>query len=140
MILKFKRSNSTYIIYTSSNNLSIDHLKDQLLQSIKLTGGLKLNDNEPVIEDEDDIPVPKSELMEDEPQEELQVAHDAITNVTPDDFKLAIPKDKTALFDNNWIELVDDSSVAKLVFNDYDVIVFAYQDEDFYVTEAVYDE
>ena len=112
-------------------------MKEQIVKSIMLTGGLKLNDSEPLEDDEDDIPVPRSELMEDEPQDD---STNTITNVTTQDLKLAIPKDKTSLFDKNWIELTDDSSLAKLVFNDYDTIVFAYKDEDFYVTEAIYND
>ena len=112
-------------------------MKEQIVKSIMLTGGLKLNDSEPLGEDEDDIPVPKSEFMEDEPQDD---STNTITNVTAQDLKLAIPKDKTSLFDKNWIELENDSSLAKLVFNDYDTIVFAYKDEYFYVTEAIYND
>lgn len=120
------------------------NFKESLSQAIEQSGGLVLG-----MEDEtndlgdDDIEVPKSEYIDNEndmmieEREKPNVADD----ISPDALTLALPKDKTAPYDNEWIEIIDDSSISNLKFNDYDIIAFKHHTDDgFFITEAAYEE
>lgn len=97
-------------------------------------------------EDDLDIEIPKSELI-DEP--ELELSEPTPETLTPapasapliqSKLKLAIAKDKTAPYDNNWVELTTDDQLSAIIFNDYDILAFSYDDEPFHIVEAAYDE
>lgn len=96
------------------------------------------------LDDDDDIVVPKSEYLD----EDDVVVNDAsagadsvkVESVSSDDIRIAVAKDKTTPYANEWLELSDDSMVTSLEFKDYMVLAFAYGDEEFYITEGVYDE
>ncbi|KSA03304.1 uncharacterized protein AC631_00942 [Debaryomyces fabryi] len=150
-IIKFKRNKSTYVLpldLSTKASLSLKNFKASLATSIEQSGGLSLveEDEETNKLDEDDIEVPKSEfidnlendgMMEDNAEDTKNIIHD----LKADDLVLALPKDKTSPYDNNWIEITDDSSISSLQFNDYDIIAFKHVDDDtFFVSEAAYDE
>lgn len=119
-----------------------------MAKAVEQSGGLSLveEDEETNKLDEDGIEVPKSEyidnmendgMMEDNEEDSKNMVQD----VKADDLILALPKDKTSPYDNNWIEITDDSSLSSLKFNDYDVIAFKHVDDDtFFISEAAYDE
>lgn len=143
-ILKLKRAKTTYILTLplapakSTYNL----IKELLVHIINESGGLKPEDEEePKDEDmakDEDIEIPKSEF-EDELGPDSQKPEPGI-NVQLDDLSIALPKDKSAPYDNNWIE-VDEGTLAGVTFTDYDIVAFKYIDDpDFHVVEAAYDE
>lgn len=129
-------------------SLSLKNFKDSLAKSIEQSGGISLveEDEEPNKLDEDDIEVPKSEFInnlenEGMMEENIEDTKNIIQDLKADDLVLALPKDKTSPYDNNWIEITDDSSISSLQFNDYDIIAFKHVDDDtFFIAEAAYDE
>lgn len=90
--------------------------------------------------EKDDIVVPKSEyLTENNNEDEQPNSTNIVKNISPNDIRLAIPKDKTSPYDNEWVEITDDLVFDELTFNDYDILAFAYKTDDrFYVEEATY--
>lgn len=109
--------------------------------------------------DEDNIVVPKSELMEEvEPHheatdvklEEEEAAESKFDvagtrsgqkQVHFEELELAVPRDKTAPYENQWIELTSESDLEPIGFVDYDVVAFRCAgEESFVVVEAAYDD
>lgn len=121
---------------------SINKIKETLCDVISASGGLNLKEVETDGLKEDDIVVPKSEyLTESNDEDEKEDNTDIVKNISPNDIRLAIPKDKTSPYDNEWIEITNDLIFDELTFNDYDIIAFAYKTDDgFYVEEATYNE
>ncbi|KAK6460137.1 hypothetical protein DFJ63DRAFT_338829 [Scheffersomyces coipomensis] len=148
-ILKFKRGRATYVLtfdLSQSKTLTVQVFKQKLAQIIKSSGGLAIEDADPISADldgdqdidEESIPVPKPEFMEDI---EIEDDPNIIKEVNAAELRIAVPKDKASPYDNEWIEISDDSTLASLIFNDYDIIAFAYGEEDtFDVIEAAFEE
>ncbi|KAK6458274.1 uncharacterized protein RJT20DRAFT_126258 [Scheffersomyces xylosifermentans] len=147
-ILKFKRGKTTYVIpfdTSVKSALSLDNLKASLADAIVASGGLELVEKDepqdPIGDDdeidEDDIPVPKSEFEDDM----LEIDDpNVVKDVSAVDIRLAVPRDKTTPYSNDWLE-VDDSALSSIEFNDYDILAFSYGTEDnFNIIEAAYDE
>ncbi|CUM47390.1 unnamed protein product [Debaryomyces tyrocola] len=150
-IIKFKRNKSTYVLPLDLNtkaSLSLENFKSSLAKAIEQSGGISLveEDEETNKLDEDDIEVPKSEYIDNMENDGMMEDNEEdfknmIQDVKADNLILALPKDKTSPYDNNWIEITDDSSISSLKFNDYDVIAFKHVDDDrFFISEAAYDE
>lgn len=147
-IIKFKRNKTTYVAYVDlhlKSQQTVDNLKAHLIDLLNASGGLDLNEPEDDEMDADDIPIPKSEFIDEveiktEPSVDATVPLSKVENVTVSDIRIAIAKDKTAPYANEWIELVDDNTVASIELKDYVIIAFGYGNEDFFITEAVYDE
>ncbi|CCE81673.1 Piso0_002336 [Millerozyma farinosa CBS 7064] len=143
--IKFKRNKVTFVVLldlVSKSSKSINKIKETLCDVISASGGLNLKEVETDGLKEDDIVVPKSEyLTESNDEDEKEDNTDIVKNISPNDIRLAIPKDKTSPYDNEWIEITNDSIFDELTFNDYDIIAFAYKTDDgFYVEEATYNE
>lgn len=132
----------------SKNALTLKYFKESLAESINQSGGLELIEQEQQPDndiDENDIVVPKSEYMDnnetDKMLEDRENSGNVIDEINANDLGLAIPKDKTSPYDNQWIELADDASIGNITFNDYDIIAFRYIDDDeFHIIEAAYEE
>ncbi|KAG2731279.1 hypothetical protein G9P44_005695 [Scheffersomyces stipitis] len=144
-IIKFKRGKYTYVIpieFEAEGAKTLENIKRLLIEAIVASGGLTLIEEDPLPEDEEDldednIPVPKSEYIQDE--EDIDNPN-IISELAPIDIRLAVPKDKTNPYGNEWIEL-DDNKLANIDFNDYDILAFAYgTEESFEVIEAAYEE
>ena len=143
-IIKYKRSKCTYVAYVDlhlKSQQSVSNLVSHLVDILNASGGLQLTEAEDDIE-VDDIPIPKSEYLDDVTVKSESNGGDPVKveTVSSSDIRLAIAKDKTNPYANEWIELTEDSTVASIDLKDYVMLAFAYGDEDFYVTEAVYDE
>lgn len=128
--------------------MSLKNFKASLAKSIEQSGGLSFDKEDEATDklDEDDIEVPKSEYIDNLENDKMADDNEGeskniIQYLKADDLMLALPKDKTSPYDNKWIEITDDSSIANLKFNDYDVIAFKHVEEDaFFISEAAYDE
>ena len=136
--------------FTTKAGKSVDSVKHMLSSMINQSGGLPLADDvERDVEivgedvDEDQIEVPKSEFIDDEEPDVIMKDGPESTSsqvqVTVDQLNIAIPKDKTSPYSNQWIE-VDDSIFKDVTFNDYDILAFAIDDEPFQIVEAAYEE
>lgn len=143
-ILKLKRAKTTYILTLplAPTKSTYNLIKELLVHIINESGGLKPEDegdqDEEMIKDDEDIEIPKSEFA-DELDNDNQKPETGI-NVEIDDLSIALPKDKSAPYDNNWIE-VDEGTLAGVTFTDYDIVAFKYVDDpDFQVVEAAYEE
>lgn len=158
--MKFKCAKVTYVIpidLTTKTARNVNNIKQLLCTMINQSGGLPSSaetgpDFKRDDEDEDLIEVPKSEFIEDDndDNDENNTTGDIAMKeeddnsstsmkVDIDQLKLAIPKDKTAPYSNNWIEL-DNSILQEVALNDYDILAFAIDDELFEIIEAAYDE
>ncbi|XYA01782.1 hypothetical protein QA089_004345 [Meyerozyma guilliermondii] len=143
-ILKLKRAKTTYILTLplAPTKSTYNLIKESLVHIINESGGLKPEDegddtaqDEEMIKDEEDIEIPKSEFTD-----ELGEKPETGINVEIDGLSIALPKDKSAPYDNNWIE-VDEGTLAGVTFTDYDIVAFKYVDDpDFQVVEAAYEE
>lgn len=132
------------------NSSTIENFVTTLIQVIEQSGGLLLLDNEvaavgdDVEINEDDIEIPQSEFIDgDEETSSKNLTEDEserILTLSSEDIKIAVPKDKTNPYSNNWIEISSDADLSSLVFNDYDIISFSYSGEPFTVVEAAYEE
>lgn len=115
---------------------------EQLAHIINESGGLVEQDennvNTQVLKDEDDdIEIPASEFADE--QNEITKSEPGKT-VVSEELSIALPKDKSAPYDNNWIE-VDDATLSGITFADYDILAFKHVDDaDFQVIEAAYEE
>lgn len=147
-ILKFKRHRCTYTLpftFPNKSSITVDHLVTQLIDAINNSGGLLLEDKDDASYDneinEDDIEVPKSELIDDDGDVKLEEgSDDNKKSVTKNEVSIAIPKDKSSPYDNQWIP-IDDANLKDLIFNDYDILAFKYvNDGDFEVIEAAYED
>lgn len=116
---------------------------------IEQSGGIHLVEDE--TNEADDIEIPKSEFIDEDDQIEVPKSEFAenvddeaddnkVFKIAPEDIRIAVPKDKSSPYANEWIELFKDSDLSSLVFNDYDIIAFAYLEEPFNVVEAAYEE
>ncbi|KAK6203417.1 uncharacterized protein RJT21DRAFT_27126 [Scheffersomyces amazonensis] len=154
-ILKFKRGRATYVFpidLQQSKAQTLENFKSLLSKAINASGGLSIVDDEPipVDEDEDDeeanipIPIPKPEYMEDidiDTDDNSNSNPNIIKKVESSQLRLAIPKDKSSPYENEWIELLDDTTLSSIIFNDYDILAFAYGNDDpFDVIEAAFEE
>lgn len=148
-ILKLKRAKTTYLLTLplAPTKSTYNLIKELLVHIINESGGLKPEDegndqdmakDEEMVKDDEDIEIPKSEFA-DELGDDNQTPETGI-NVEIDDLSIALPKDKSAPYDNNWIE-VDEGTLAGVTFTDYDIVAFKYVDDpDFQVVEAAYEE
>ncbi|RLV96556.1 hypothetical protein JA1_000040 [Spathaspora sp. JA1] len=136
-ILKFKSSQITYTIPFLTIT-SLEQFKQELADAINNSGGIQ--PDEPVREqqqevddeDEENIPVPKSEFIEEDDEQEQVL-------VKIEQLRIAVPRDLSAPYDNQWLEL-DDSSLSKIKFKDYNILAFSVNDEPFEIVEAAYEE
>lgn len=98
------------------------------------------NEEPDALDEEDEIDVPKSDYMEEvDIKEESDKAPKKAVDMS--EITLAIPKDKAAPYDNQWIELTDDLTFDLIKFSDYDLIAFKYvDDEAFVIIEANYED
>lgn len=135
-VIKFKRGKSTYVIPLDlSKNKKMKDFKSSLASMINESGGLS-NDDDDMDQDQDlDIEVPQSELID----QETQTVNPQTITVSDKELKIATPKDKTNPYSNQWIE-IDEAILDELSFNDYDILAFATQEEEFHVIEAAYEE
>lgn len=148
MILKFKRQKVTYVIPIDLNNKANKSLKSfqaLLCNMINQTGGLQANETDDSPMDEDNIEVPKSDFLGDEDEEIDVPKSEFIDNIdekpiiTEKQIKLAIPKDRTQPYNNEWEE-INDSILAEIQFKDYDILAFAIDDEQFEIIEPAFEE
>lgn len=129
---------------------SVEKFKQLLCTMINQSGGLPLVDEPEQELEEDDIEIPKSEFIDEEPEPEPETgdvimkeddtetsANNAL--VTAQQLSIAIPKDKTSPYSNQWIPL-DDSILKEVSFNDYDILAFGIDDEPLQIVEAAYEE
>lgn len=122
-ILKFKKGKSTYTLPVSLEELGAPRLAavvDKLVDVINQSGGLK-------DDDDDDIDIPESDFAPEAP------------SLSADRVSVAVPKDKSAPYDNQWIAL-DEDTFEELVWADYDVLAFRCGDEDFHIVEPNYED
>lgn len=158
-LLKFKRNKATYVLPIDlhlKSQLKVKNFVTHLVKAINNSGGLLIEESviEGEGEDDNDIPIPKSEYIEENeddipiPESEFNDGDEKIdieetkplAQVTEEEITLAIPQDKTSPYSNKWIEL-SDSSIAEIEFHDYDVLGFKYvTDSDFNIIEAVYND
>ncbi|EGV62566.1 hypothetical protein PSN45_000245 [Yamadazyma tenuis] len=147
-ILKFKRGKSTYVVPIEFSTKSFQTLQNRLLDIINNSGGLTLSEDEPMMEDEDDIKVPKSEFIDEEEETGETDIKDAIMKDSPPpqtrivkagELAIGLPRDKTSPYSNDWVT-VDDTILSTIEFNDYDILAFAVDGEPFNVVEAAYEE
>lgn len=98
---------------------------------------------------EDDIEIPKSDLIDDDNSEikaeggeqELEQDSNIKKDIKSLDIKIAIPKDKSSPYDNQWIEIIRDEDFEMIGLNDYDILGFKFiEDDDIKIIEAAYDE
>lgn len=135
-------------------NCNGDMVKQSLYNIIVQSGGVPVNEQEEDIEDgigEDEIEVPKSEFIDeddggddggdgggdnsnnaDSGTDKLQFKHH--------DLKLAIPKDKTSPYSNDWIDITPETNLGDANFTDYDIIGFSIGDEPIHIIEPAYEE
>lgn len=147
--MKFKNSKSTYVIPIDlevKNAQTLSNFKNLLANIINQSGGIP---DEEAMEDieipkseflDDDIEVLKSEFIDDdiEPKSEF-IDEESKDQVNANDLRIATPKDKTAPYNNEWIE-IDDNIISDLTFKDYDILAFALPDQPFNIVEAAYEE
>lgn len=50
--------------------------------------------------------------------------------VSTEDILLALPKDRSAPYENQWFPIEDDKQLEDLIFNDYDIIAFKFADDE----------
>ncbi|CAK9440183.1 uncharacterized protein LODBEIA_P42830 [Lodderomyces beijingensis] len=159
-ILKLKKGKLTYTL-TVQPPITLDAIKTQLAVAINSSGGLQSAEEEVVDEeidaieddivadadgeDEEDIPVPKSEYIEEEEEEEEEQGEQVMEEVSgetveADDIRVAVPRNPASPYDNEWVEL-DDSNVEEVAFKDYYILAFAtIPGEEFSIVEAAYEE
>lgn len=124
---------------------SVKSFQALLSNMVNHTGGLQKNEVEDIPMDEDNIEVPKSEFLDDEnedievPESEFASNIDEKSMIVDKQIRLAIPKDKTQPYINEWVEL-QDSILVDIQFNDYDILAFAIDDENFEIIESAYEE
>lgn len=114
-IVKFKRGTATYALPV--DNKAVDNektMKGLLVDAINGSGGLTLVETGDMVAEDDT---------------------NVISEVSADDLRLAVPKDKLAPYANVWTDFSDAGE-----WKDYDIVAFAYQEEPFEVVEAKYDE
>lgn len=147
-ILKFKRHKVTYMVtvdLSTKTGKSVKSFQALLSNMVNHTGGLQKNEVEDIPMDEDNIEVPKSEFLDDEnedievPESEFASNIDEKSMIVDKQIRLAIPKDKTQPYINEWVEL-QDSILVDIQFNDYDILAFAIDDENFEIIESAYEE
>lgn len=117
---------------------SVKNFKSALSQMINQSGGLPLD--EELLED--DIEIPKSEFIDEDEDIKDAVMEDTNSNtqtVDPENLTFATPRDKSDPYSNQWIT-IDEDVLGNLEFNDYDIIAFALNEEDFNIVEAAYEE
>ncbi|KAI3402916.1 hypothetical protein KGF56_004377 [Candida oxycetoniae] len=153
-ILKLKKGKSTYTL-TISSPVTLEAIREQLSLAINNSGGLPEADEnatdqmeEGVDEDEENIPVPKSEFeqVEQVEQDEEIINHkslipEEIINhklVIPEELRVAVPQNPAAPFDNQWIELNKDN-FKQVSFKDFDILAFSTTPGvDFEIVEAAF--
>lgn len=134
-------------------SISLDSLKSLLVDAINSTGGIE--QEEDVIEIpklkydddiEDDIEVPKSEFEDDievpkSEYDDMLIEEDKVEGkkVNIEEVVIAVPRDKKLPYENQWI-IVDEDSLSKLKFNDYDILAFGVGDERLFIVEATFEE
>lgn len=87
--------------------------------------------------DEDSIPVPKSEF--EVVEQDVSVNGSDVQHVDPEELRVAIPRNRSSPYDNEWIELTNDN-INEIEFKDYDILAFTTgSDDQFAIVEAAYD-
>ncbi|KAG7665627.1 uncharacterized protein J8A68_000833 [[Candida] subhashii] len=140
IILKFKRGKTTITLPIST--ISLDSIKQELTSAINSTGGVQpIKEEEEAQEnfdDEDAIPVPKSEYLDDDVEQQTE---SDVVSVSPDQIRIGIPKDPTSPYDNQWTEIDSDEILSDIIFKDYDILAFEYlENQPFEIVEAAYDD
>lgn len=129
---------------------TLTSIRTHLLEAINNSGGLptrteeeEFQDDE-IIEDENDIPVPKSEFADGEETDALNDDDDDRKDVEEGDLKMemkqdkvtgkiigdieqlriAVPKNPQAPYDNEWIELTEEN-FDDVEFKDFTILAFA---------------
>lgn len=147
-ILKLKKDKITYTLALTSPTLT--SIRTHLLEAINNSGGVptqteeeEFHDDE-IIEDENDIPVPKSEFADGEETDALNDDDDDRKDVEEGDLKMemkqdkvtgkiigdieqlriAVPKNPQAPYDNEWIELTEEN-FDDVEFKDFTILAFA---------------
>lgn len=107
----------TYVVPLAldKTTLTKDAFIDNLVTAINASGGLR--------------------IVEDEVPSDIQPG----TQVSAEDIVLALPSNRDAPYDNEWIEVIEDEPLKSVVFNDYDILGFKYIDDaDFHITKPEY--
>lgn len=128
-------------------NCNADMVKQSLYSIIVQSGGIAVNEEDIEEGIEEDIEVPKSEFIDegeggggdeggdsggDSGTDKLQFNHH--------DLKLAIPKDKTSPYSNDWIDISPETNLGDANFSDYDIVGFSIGDEPVHIIEPAYEE
>ena len=125
----------------------MDNIRNDLATVINNSGGLPKDEDvneikqehegEVDLMDEDSIPVPKSEF---EVVESVSGSSDEVKHVEPEELKIALPRDASSPYDNEWIELTEEN-IDEVEFKDYDILAFtSTADDKFEIVKAEYDE
>ena len=125
----------------------MDNIRNDLATVINNSGGLSKDEDvneikqehegEVDLMDEDSIPVPKSEF---EVVESVSGSSDEVKHVEPEELKIALPRDASSPYDNEWIELTEEN-IDEVEFKDYDILAFtSTADDKFEIVKAEYDE
>ncbi|KAI5956793.1 hypothetical protein KGF54_000410 [Candida jiufengensis] len=152
-ILKLKNGKLTYTL--TLKQITITTIQQELANAINNSGGLQTSSIKEELDEEEDIPVPKSEFdqeikqedddMLDEdnipvPKSEFEINEEIDSNtikVEAESLRFAFPKDNSSPYDNKWIEL-DDENFSDIDFKDFQILAFATnEDEEFNIIEAV---
>ena len=125
----------------------MDNIRNDLATVINNSGGLSKDEDvneikqehegEVDLMDEDSIPVPKSEF---EVVDSVSGSSDEVKRVDPEELKIAVPRDASSPYDNEWIELTEEN-IDEVEFKDYDILAFTTAaDDEFEIVKAEYDE
>ncbi|KAI5963012.1 uncharacterized protein KGF55_002804 [Candida pseudojiufengensis] len=155
-ILKLKNGKITYTL--TLQQINIQSIQNELAKTINNSGGVQSTTEVKEEIDEDDIPVPKSEiddevsqikqendelLDEDNipvPKSEFEINEEidiTTVKVEPENIRLAFPKDISSPYDNKWVPL-NEENIDDVQFKDFQILAFVTNDEeDFNIVEAV---
>lgn len=102
------------------------------------TDEIKRENEEEDLMDEDSIPVPKSEF--EVVEQDVSGNGSDVQHVDPEELRVAIPRNRSSPYDNEWIELTEDN-INEVEFKDYDILAFTTSSDDkFAIVEAAYNE
>lgn len=126
--------------------ITLDNIRNDLATAINNSGGIpskdetdeiKRENEEENLMDEDSIPVPKSEF--EVVEQDVSVNGSDVQHVDPEELRVAIPRNRSSPYDNEWIELTNDN-INEIEFKDYDILAFTTgSDDQFAIVEAAYD-
>lgn len=132
-----KKKSTTYIVTINSTSTLID-IKTQLVNIMEQSGGLSSIDEVVDELDEEDIEIPKSDIIEEDNMDEIKSEGNELDI---NEIRLAIPNDVSDPYSNNWKEIKEDDDISEFNLKDYSIIAFAYGPEDeFVITEPAFEE